>query len=544
MSGIGYVYAFVEDPSNVSNNRVFHVGSTLSIDTFMLHFVNGYFNNANSSNGTDSQRFQNYFGDSGQFSVGLYRYINDRVGTVHFDIYLVNTFAAVEGVDHLNFLESKFIQKLQSVGYQLFVDDDKYLPFRTLSQSEESLIDDASSAFISRVSSVTSSDQKLFTSLELLINRLHSEAIDHHINDLNHSYHTQTLSAEGMNAELRNTIAAPSAYVTYNANTYLNLNFLFREVLLCDPKYVSAQFDDDEEDHEYTGSSKVHIVKTYPTDISASQDDDEDRIADMATSLGSAICIRLINAMTNSVNVHSERHILVNTNLHSYFGGYMHGIVSSRSVNTGDYMSSTMDFSEFMQVGISATYNAESDALTTANNGLKDRESVNSMAVVEDFRKMSTEDLDKSRLLGAMLTSSTKPNVYAEQGTIDLLSDVNWMKQLVYSILLQSSTAKHPRFRSIRRNLIHDPKGNHDERFLQLQLKNGDAVVFVFSFMISNEDGTVVDQRQPDNPDELITVGFKVVHSDIGGDFSDTYTDTGKGPGSGTIPVGWTCSCD
>ena len=355
---------------------------------------------------------------------------------------------------------------------------------------------------------------------------------------MSQTYYTQTIASNGSGLALSDATAAGSPYIVYNANTELNLNFLFREVLFCDPESLAAGIGD-----SLTGDEKVHIVNCFATDAAAQGVADDVRVSD--TPNGSCLTLRLVNAMTNNSKISKDgidSGSWMDSILNGLYGGYMQGS-NGTSSNTADHTTATMDFLEFLQVALSAVRNAETDASTTANNGLVDRETINNAALNDDFDSRNSGNATASSLLSAMMNSANQSQTYADGSDITATSAVNWMKQLVYSIIVQSSNGggfgqseANERFRAIRRMGLPQ---NQQERFLQMKLQDGDSLVFVFNFTLTKDDGSQVPNDQPDNAGSPITIGFKVTHSDSAPDFSDTLEKTGKPAGEGTLPVGW-----
>ncbi len=109
---------------------------------------------------------------------------------------------------------------------------------------------------------------------------------------MSQTYYTQTLTSDGSLLALSDATQASAPYITYKCKAPVNLNFLFREILFCDPESISVNPDD-----ALTGSSKVHVVRSYADTVSAEADTDESRCADVAGTHGSAFCMRLIDAL-------------------------------------------------------------------------------------------------------------------------------------------------------------------------------------------------------------------------------------------------------
>ena len=278
--------------------------------------------------------------------------------------------------------------------------------------------------------------------------------------------------------------------IIYTSCVKRDFNFLFREVLVTDPASIAVDPTDAD-----TGCSKVHIVKSYPSDKDAINDDDSRRVQDCAHLVGTDIVKRLLISLTYGADVTSPK---LSTLFH--FCGYENGIRDQVSNNTGDVTTSTLSFFEFVQAAIAATYNFTGDPTTTANAGLIDKDIINEAALLSDLRLM-----EHSEILSPLFESASNFETYSSELEISPQSEINWVKQLVYSIVVSSSTSEQVRFRPIKRIL------GPDEKFLQLHLLEGDSIVFVFNF------------QTDENPDRSITIGFKVGH-------------TG---GPATAPIGW-----
>ncbi len=350
---------------------------------------------------------------------------------------------------------------------------------------------------------------------------------------MSQTYYTQTITSDGSGLALSDATQASAPYITYNCKAPVNLNFLFREVLFCDPESVSVNPDD-----ALTGSSKVHIVPTYQDQSAAEAAAPLDRYVDVSSSHGHFYAMRLINAiMRNELQLSPAEQ----ANLDAYvkhYGGYEDGLISGTSVNSDLASTATMDFGEFFQVALSAVRNKDTDAITTSTRGLVDRENINNAAVVDDLKSRTVTNVAASDLLETMLLSARQSNTFAN-GLIDNSSSVNWMKQLLYSIIIQSSsnngsvteTEGDERYTPIKRTGVSN---NEQERFMQLKLKDGDFIVIVFQFTVSKDDGTLISNDRPDEAGVPITIGFKIEHSDTAGDYDTTGTGTG-----GILPIGW-----
>jgi hypothetical protein len=355
---------------------------------------------------------------------------------------------------------------------------------------------------------------------------------------MSQTYYTQTITSDGALLALSDATKATAPYVTYNCKCPVNLNFLFREVLFCDPESISVNPDD-----ALTGSSKMHIVKSYATTVLAEADTDASRCADAAATHGSAYCGRLIDGITRNEMQVSPADANIATKAH-HFGGYDDGLIAGTSVNTNLASTASMDFAEFFQVALSAVRNKDTNALTTGTKGLVDRENINNAAVADDLLARDTTTVGASDLLETMLNSSNQANTFAS-GVINNASAVNWMKQVVYSIIVQSQAGigavgdaeGDERYQPIKRSNVTAVGGNEQERFMQLRMKNGDFLVMVFQFTVTKDDGAVVNNEQPDNAGVPITIGFKVEHQDAAGDY--LVANTGN---TSTIPIGWELS--
>ena len=349
------------------------------------------------------------------------------------------------------------------------------------------------------------------------------------------TYYTQTISSDGSLLALSDATQASAPYITYNCKSPVNLNFLFREVLYCDPESISVNPDD-----PLTGSSKVHMVRSYVDTATAEADTDASRCADVSSSDGSSYCMRFVNSICRNEMQVSPADINMQSKVH-HFGGYSNGLVSGTAVNSGIASTSTMDFAEFFQVAISAVRNKDTDSVTSSTKGLVDRENINNAAVADDLLSRDSINVNASDLLETILNSSKQSNSFAN-GVIDNASAVNWMKQLIYSIIVQSQAGNgssadsegDERYQPIKRSNVAAVGGNEQERFLQLKLQDGDCVVVVFQFSISKDDGSIVPNDCPDVPGVPMTIGFKIEHSDIAGDFM--LANTGH---NSVLPIGW-----
>lgn len=347
------------------------------------------------------------------------------------------------------------------------------------------------------------------------------------------TFYTQTITSDGSLLALTDSVKASAPYITYKCKTPVNLNFLFREVLFCDPEAFAAAVDD-----PATGKDKVRLVKTY-TDVTAAEAaSDADRIGDVSSTHGSSYAMRLVNAlMRNELQVSDAN--LASKAIH--FAGYDDGLVSGTSVNSTSANTATMDFAEFFQVALSAIRNKATDAVVSGSKGLTDRENINNAAIVDDLKSRSTTDVLASDLLATLLRSATKPNAFAD-GVIDNSSEVNWLKQILYSIIIQSvgsdgsvaDAEGTERYMPIRRTAFKAAGGNQQERFLQLKLQDGDSIVVVFKFSLSKTDGSLVNSDCPDTPGTPMTIGFKIEHADFAGDYLIASTGSGS-----TLPLGW-----
>jgi hypothetical protein len=350
---------------------------------------------------------------------------------------------------------------------------------------------------------------------------------------MSQTYYTQTITSDGALLALSDATKATAPYITYNCKSPVNLNFLFREVLFCDPESISVNPDD-----ALTGSSKMHVIPTYLNQTVAEAAASADRYADVAATHGHYYSMRLINAlMRNELQLSAPEQ----ANLDAYvkhYGGYDDGLISGTSVNTNLASTATMDFGEFFQVALSAVRNKDTNALTTGTKGLVDRENINNAAVADDLNARTVTSVIASDLLETMLYSSNQANTFAN-GVISNTSAVNWMKQLIYSIIVQSQAANgsvtesegNERYTPIKRTGVAN---NEQERFMQLKLQDGDFVVIVFQFTVSKDDGSLINNEQPDNAGIPITIGFKIEHNDSAGDYLSANTGTG-----GILPIGW-----
>lgn len=350
------------------------------------------------------------------------------------------------------------------------------------------------------------------------------------------TFYTQTISSDGTGLALEDADHPLAPYIVYTCNNTVNLNFLFREVLFCDPEAIGVASND------ANGAHKVHIVKSYVDDATAQAATATDRYADDASNSGVAIAMRIAGALMKSGLQATAINTEV-TNAINYMGGYSSGN-SGTSTNTSSSSTATMDFGEFFQVALSAIRNKETDAATSATNGLVDRENINNAAVADDLLARTVATPASSDLLASFLTSASKSDTYADGNDVTTTSDVNWMKQLVYNIIQNNSSGSGgvadaetggERYIPIKRTGLTD---NAQERFMQLKFQDGDAVVFVFKFTLT--DGTnTFNIEQPDNAGTDMTIGFKVVHNDAAAGYSAAAADTGSGS---TLPVGWEAS--
>jgi hypothetical protein len=346
---------------------------------------------------------------------------------------------------------------------------------------------------------------------------------------MSNTYYTQVFTSDGSNKAYNVEADNAAPYVTYNCKNTVNLNFLLREVLFCDPESITVGSDD------AFGTNRIHIVPTYNTELDAKSDTDGNRYSDVSNTHGHYYAMRLINALMRTQIDPSEQ-----TTLDTYlkhYGGYKNGLSNGSSNNTSNPNTATMDFAEFFQVALSAVRNKETDAVTTGVNGLVDRENINNAAVNGDLNQRTVDNTSASSLLRTMIGSSRKLKTLTEGQIINDSSEVNWLKQLVYSIIQNTSTTKggvgaseeNERYRSIRRSGL---TSNEQERFMQLKLQDGDSIVFTFIFNLSNADNTSFNNEQPDSPGTPITVGFRVQHSDTAAEFAAS--------GDSILPIGWT----
>jgi hypothetical protein len=92
------------------------------------------------------------------------------------------------------------------------------------------------------------------------------------------------------------------------------------------------------------------------------------------------------------------------------------------------------------------------------------------------------------------------------------------------------------RYQPIRRTNVDAVAGNSQERFMQLKLQDGDSLVVVFQFTLSDAANNVFDNECPDAPGTPITVGFRIEHLDAAPEFNALAAATGSGS---IVPVGW-----
>jgi hypothetical protein len=339
---------------------------------------------------------------------------------------------------------------------------------------------------------------------------------------------TQTIYADGSNMAFDNVSVAPQPYIVYNCKSTVNINFLFREVLFCDPESSGVGPDDPE-----LGTNTVHMIKNYTDQNTAEADTDTDRVADVSISSGKYIVMRFINAIMRPEFLKTNINNNIISNL-SYYGGYSSGLASGSSINTNSPTTATMDLAEFFQVALSAVRNKELDATTTAINGLVDRENINNSAIYKDLMNRDLADVSQSHLLFSFTRSAEQTGVYAN-GVIDNSSIINWMKQIVFAIVQQTAGSESDeRYRPIRRTGL---TSNQQERFMQLKLQDGDSLIMVFKFSLSDATGNDFSTDCPDFPGTPMTVGYRITHSDTAPDYNSLDTGTG-----GILPVGWELS--
>jgi hypothetical protein len=339
---------------------------------------------------------------------------------------------------------------------------------------------------------------------------------------------TQTIYSDGSNLALDAINAPQQPYIIYNCKSTVNLNFLFREVLFTDPEAVGVAPNDPD-----LGSDKVSIVNSYINQAAAEADTAVNRITDMSTMHGNCIVMRLLNALMRPALSKTDINNEIIAGI-KHYGGYLNGLASGVSVNTNSPTSATMDLSEFFQVALSSIRNKEIDSTTSGINGLVDRENINNAAIFEDLMARSHSDPSLSQLLYTFIRSATKSGVFAN-GVIDNQSLTNWMKQLIYFIVKQTAGVEATeRYRPIRRTGLVD---NQQERFMQLRLQEGDIVIIIFKFALSNASGEVFNTDCPDFPGTPMTIGYKITHSNTAPDYNPADTGTGS-----YMPVGWELS--
>jgi hypothetical protein len=347
------------------------------------------------------------------------------------------------------------------------------------------------------------------------------------------TFYTQTLTSDGSNLALNEEPAGTSPYVTYKCKNEVNLNFLFREILFCDPEAVAVGPDD-----AATGSDKMHIVPAYLDATAAEAAADADRVIDVSSSVGHNHAMRFIDALVRTELKSAVINSAIEANL-NFLGGYGDGLASGSSFNTSSPSTATMDLGEFFQVALSAVRNKETNAATTGTNGLVDRENINNAAVHDDLMARDLDDVTGSALLHALVRSANQNGTFAS-GLIDTSSGVNWMKQLVYGIVVASvneaGSEATERYQPLRRTNVDAVAGNSQERFMQLKLQDGDSIVVVFQFTLSDAAGNAFNNECPDAPGTAITVGFRIQHSDAAPEFLADAGNTGSGS---IVPVGW-----
>jgi hypothetical protein len=347
------------------------------------------------------------------------------------------------------------------------------------------------------------------------------------------TFYTQTLTSDGSNLALNEEAVAPSPYVTYKCKNTVNLNFLFREILFCDPEAVAVGADD-----AITGSDKIHVVPAYLDATAAEAAADADRVVDGSASVGHLHAMRFVDALVRSELASAGVNTAVEAGL-NFLGGYGSGLASGSSSNTSSPSTATMDLGEFFQVALSAVRNKETNAATTGTNGLVDRENINNAAVHDDLMARDAASVSASALIHALVRSANQTGTFAN-GLIDTSSGVNWMKQLVYGIVVSSlnvaGSEGSERYQPIRRTNVDAVAGNSQERFMQLKLQDGDSLVVVFQFTLSDAANNVFNNECPDAPGTPITVGFRIEHLDAAPEFNALAAATGSGS---IVPVGW-----
>lgn len=349
------------------------------------------------------------------------------------------------------------------------------------------------------------------------------------------SFYSELFSSDGLDMNYSSSSTATSPYIIYKCHSPVNINFLFREVLLCDPEYVTNSSS--------SGSDVVHIIPTYLDDNSAYLDTDQNRFSDVCTTYGNYYALRFINSILKTeMSLSSSEQAKLDTYI-KHYGGHKFGFSVDQSVNSSVNDLATLDFGEFFQVALSAIRNKNTNAYISAMHGLVDRENINNAAVADDIFNRTVDNNLSSNLLSSILNSSIKSGTYADGNVVDSLSSVNWMKQIVYSIVLNSTTLNggygyynlDNRYRYIKRSNI---SGNNYEKFIQLNLKDGDSLVLVFKFNLSDSLGGVFNIDRPDDPGVPMTIGFKIEHSSTAPDFVLSET----GATDGLLPIGWATS--
>jgi hypothetical protein len=318
-------------------------------------------------------------------------------------------------------------------------------------------------------------------------------------------------------------IAHNTAYITYKCKSPVNLNFLFREVLVNNRTFNKTNGASD-------GSDQVSIIPCYQTAAIAETFSNNARELDTSTTHGKYIAMRFLNALMSAGLQKSSVNSIIQSNLF-YFGGYSNGLVSGSTVNTTD-ATATVELGEFFQVSLAAIKSKGLTASSTRVRGLVNRELINNSVVSDDIMNRNFTDLTSSNLLRSALLSSKNPGSFPN-GMIDGLYTCNWMKLMVHRIVdtTYKYNAANVRFAQI---LLTNPQAGAKPDYLQLKLKTGDIVHVPFVFRLSDTLNNDVNFDRQDNPGIPITVQFEITHSDTAPDYNPSQTGTGS-----TLPVGW-----
>ena len=393
--------------------------------------------------------------------------------------------------------------------------------------------------------------------------RYHKNVFQTHKTIMAQTYYTQTIHSDGTGLALSSETVPGAPTVTYNCSHKVNINALFREVLFTDLESTGLS---DSTEH------KVRVVPSYVDAEAAKAASADARISDTAATQhlwfgqdpqpepgyegyhGAAVAMRFMNALCNKIGFDDVNE---KDDISALIGGHDLGLLNGQTTesngNNDSAATATMDLREFFQVGLAAAMNASSATgeddsakkLDIARRGLQDRERINAAAVNEDLenRSIKLDSVTQSDLLNTVLKSARQLGTLAPaNGEIGPDVAVNWMKQLVYSIIVQSSVVggwgsdeADERYQVLRR--LEDDTGEtqhyEQERFLGLKLKPDDSVVLVFCFKLTDDQGSVESTKWTNSAQEekVVTVGFKVTHS--------VTTSPPASTPLVEVPVGW-----